>query len=74
MNKLNENIAILEAKVKADEAKKIAEEKKEMQEKNDLKRKIRDLKPRIEDLIQLGKKCQKLKISFPIRNEMLQFG
>ena len=74
MNKLNENIAILEAKVKADEAKKIAEEKKEMQEKNDLKRKIRDLKPRIEDLIQLGKKCQELKISFPIRNEMLQFG
>jgi len=32
MNKLNENIAILEAKVKADEVKKIAEEKKEMQE------------------------------------------
>ena len=44
MNKLNENIAILEAKVKADEVKKIAEEKKEMQEKNDLKKKIRDLR------------------------------
>ena len=40
MNKLNENIAILEAKVKADEVKKIAEEKKEMQEKNDLKKKF----------------------------------
>ena len=42
--------------------------------KNDLKKKIRDLKPRIEDLIQLGEKCQELKISFPIRNEMFRFG
>lgn len=74
MNNLEKNLAILEKKAARDaEAKNTAKNEGE-KEKARLIQEISNLKPRIADLIEIGQKCQELKISFPKDTEMSKFG